>query len=76
MLRPDQHSVPGSWRGSAGPVTAGDPTAADAAPSRLRRRGRIAVPWTPTVTNLLLLVALEIGVYVGLRRVFRTAHGG
>lgn len=32
--------------------------------------------WTPTVSNLLVLVLLEIGVYMALRWVFRTAHGG
>lgn len=32
--------------------------------------------WTPTVTNLVVLVALEIGAYVALRWAFRTAHGG
>lgn len=32
--------------------------------------------WTPTVSNLLVLVLLEIAVYMGLRWVFRTAHGG
>lgn len=32
--------------------------------------------WTPTVSNLIVLVALEIGAYVALRWAFRTAHGG
>lgn len=32
--------------------------------------------WTPTVSNLVVLVALEIGAYVALRWAFRTAHGG
>lgn len=32
--------------------------------------------WTPTVANLLILVALEIAAYCALRWVFRTAHGG
>jgi len=32
--------------------------------------------WTPTVSNLCVLVLLEIGVYVALRWAFRTAHGG
>lgn len=32
--------------------------------------------WTPTVANLLVLVALEIAAYCALRWVFRTAHGG
>lgn len=32
--------------------------------------------WTPTVSNLVVLIALEMGAYVLLRWVFRTAHGG
>lgn len=32
--------------------------------------------WTPTVSNLLVLVLLEIGAYMALRWAFRTAHGG
>lgn len=32
--------------------------------------------WTPTVSNLIVLVLLEIGVYAALRYAFRTAHGG
>ena len=32
--------------------------------------------WTPTVSNLLVLVALEILAYMALRWAFRTAHGG
>lgn len=32
--------------------------------------------WTPTVANLVVLVALEIAAYVALRWAFRTAHGG
>lgn len=32
--------------------------------------------WTPTVSNLLVLVLLEIGAYMLLRWAFRTAHGG
>lgn len=32
--------------------------------------------WTPTVANLVVLIALEIGAYVGLRYAFRAAHGG
>lgn len=32
--------------------------------------------WTPTVSNLVVLVVLEIGVYIALRWAFRTAHGG
>lgn len=32
--------------------------------------------WSPTVVNLLVLIALEIGAYVLLRWTFRTAHGG
>lgn len=32
--------------------------------------------WTPTVANLIVLVALEIAGYCALRWAFRTAHGG
>ena len=32
--------------------------------------------WTPTVSNLVVLVALEIAAYCLLRWAFRTAHGG
>lgn len=32
--------------------------------------------WTPTVTNLAVLIALEIVAYCALRYAFRSAHGG
>jgi hypothetical protein len=32
--------------------------------------------WSPTVANLVVLVALEIAGYCLLRWAFRTAHGG
>jgi hypothetical protein len=32
--------------------------------------------WTPTVTNVVIIVALELALYCVLRYVFRTAHGG
>lgn len=32
--------------------------------------------WTPTVSNLVVLVVLEIGAYALLRYAFRAAHGG
>jgi hypothetical protein len=32
--------------------------------------------WTPTVSNLVVLIALEIAAYMALRYAFRTAHGG
>lgn len=32
--------------------------------------------WTPTVANLVVIVALEIVAYAMLRWAFRTAHGG
>lgn len=32
--------------------------------------------WSPTVANLVVLVALEIAAYCALRWAFRTAHGG
>ncbi len=38
--------------------------------------GGVATGWTPTVANLMILVALEIVAYCALRWAFRTAHGG
>lgn len=35
-----------------------------------------AAGWTPTVANLIVLIALEIAAYCALRWAFRTAHGG
>jgi hypothetical protein len=32
--------------------------------------------WTPTVSNLVVLVFLELLAYVALRWAFRAAHGG
>lgn len=32
--------------------------------------------WHPTVVNLLVLLALELVAYAGLRYLFRTALGG
>lgn len=32
--------------------------------------------WTPTVSNLVVIVALELIAYCVLRWAFRTAHGG
>jgi hypothetical protein len=32
--------------------------------------------WTPTVSNLVFLVLLELGAYCAFRYAFRTAHGG
>lgn len=32
--------------------------------------------WSPTVANLVILIALEIVAYCVLRWAFRTAHGG
>lgn len=39
-------------------------------------RPRGANGWTPTVSNLVVLIALEIIAYCALRWAFRTAHGG
>lgn len=35
-----------------------------------------ATGWTPTVSNLVVLIALEIAAYCALRWAFRTTHGG
>lgn len=32
--------------------------------------------WTPSVSNLLVLIALEIAAFAAFRWAFRTAHGG
>lgn len=46
------------------------------------RTGTVTAPlpnkngWTPTVANLVVLIALEIAAYCALRWAFRTAHGG
>lgn len=32
--------------------------------------------WSPTVANLVVLIALEIAAYCLMRYAFRTAHGG
>lgn len=32
--------------------------------------------WTPTVSNLLVLIALELAAFAAFRWAFRTAHGG
>lgn len=32
--------------------------------------------WTPTVTNLVVLLVLEVAAYSALRWAFRTVHGG
>lgn len=37
---------------------------------------RAGTGWTPTVANLLVLIALEIVAYCLLRYAFRTVHGG
>jgi len=76
-LRPDQRSLFGTWRGSP-PVYGG--TGSGAGPRGITAPGsgpRSVGGFSPTVLNLLLLVALEIGAYVALRMVFnRSAHGG
>lgn len=32
--------------------------------------------WTPTLLNLVVLIAIEIGAYIALRWTFRAVHGG
>lgn len=32
--------------------------------------------WSPTVTNLMILVLLEFAAYAALRYAFKSAHGG
>lgn len=74
MARRDQASLPGSWRG-APPVAGGQGSGigpAGAITTPMSRAGG----WTPTVANLIVLIALEIVAYIALRWAFRTAHGG
>lgn len=75
--RPDQRSLFGTWRGS--PPMAGG-TGSGAGPRGLMTAGSGprggAGGFNPTVINLLVLVALEIGAYIALRYAFKTAHGG
>jgi hypothetical protein len=76
-IRPDQRSGLGTWRGSP-PMKGG--TGSGAGPRGLTTTGtgpRIgSAGFNPTVINLLVLVALEIGAYMALRYAFKTAHGG
>lgn len=74
-MRRDQGSLPGSWRG-APPVAGGTGSGAGPAGGGLVARVRGGATWTPTVANLVVLVALEIVAYCLMRYAFRTAHGG
>lgn len=73
---PGAAPLPGSWRGAAS-VDAGGrgimatPRTATTQPAVGSDSG-----WTPTVANMVVLIALEIAAYVALRWAFRTAHGG
>lgn len=73
--RPDQRGLPGSWRG-APPVYGGTGSGAGPRGITAPGTGPRTGGWSPTVLNLLVLVALEVGGYVALRWVFRKAHGG
>ena len=76
--------LPGNYRGTppraGGTGSGAGPAYADHAPAvrnRWRRRGGSnGGAWSPTVLNLLVLIAVEIGIYIGLRMLFKTAHGG
>ena len=72
MPRRDQASITGYWRG-APPVAGGQGSMAGPAGAGTGQR---AGGWTPTVANLVVLIALEIAAYIALRWAFRTAHGG
>jgi hypothetical protein len=79
--RPDskvQAATPGPGSGyiHGAPPKAGG-TGSMAGPAGAGTRGlRAPEGWTPTVANLVVLIALEIGAYLALRWAFRTAHGG
>lgn len=47
-------------------------------PKKAERTAKVsqAGSWTPTVSNLVVLVVLEIVAYCALRWAFRTVHGG
>lgn len=70
--RRDQASLPGTWRG-APPVAGGQGSMAGPKGAGTAVRGS---SWSPTVANLLVLIALEIVAYCLLRYAFRTVHGG
>lgn len=73
-MRRDQSSLPGSWRG-APPVAGGQGSMAG--PKTAERISLFGGgQWSPTVANLLVLIALEIVAYCALRYAFRTVHGG
>lgn len=71
-------AVPGSGSGyyRGAPPKAGG-TGSMAGPKGAGSRGLFNdEAWTPTVSNLVILVMLELLGYVVLRWAFRTAHGG
>lgn len=71
-------AVPGSGSGyyRGAPPRAGG-TGSMAGPKGSGSRALFSADgWTPTVSNLCVLVLLELGAYVALRWAFRTAHGG
>jgi hypothetical protein len=74
MPRFDQAALPGSWRG-APPKYGGQGSMAGPRSANITSKASEA-GWTPTVANLVVLVALEIAAYCALRWAFRTAHGG
>jgi hypothetical protein len=73
--RRDQASLPGSWRG-APPVAGGQGSMAGPRGGTMTAPVRGQATWSPTVANLLVLIALEIVAYCVLRYAFRTVHGG
>jgi len=61
--------MPGSWRAT--------PPGTGSGAGSPQRTARVnTVGWTPTVVNLLVLIALEIGAYIALRYAFRSVHAG
>lgn len=69
-------SSPGSGYYRGAPPLAGG-TGSMAGPKGAGTRALFnAEGWTPTVTNVVIIVALELAIYCVLRYVFRTAHGG
>lgn len=76
MMRADQRSLFGTWRGSP-PIYGG--TGSGAGPRGITAPGsgpRATGTFSPTVVNLLILVGVEVAAYIALRMIFKTAHGG
>lgn len=68
--------LPGTWRGTPETLGGDSMPGRSAAYAGSTATGSAAGAWSPTVGNLVVLIALEIIGYCLLRYAFRTAHGG